>query len=323
MSKNKKFKDVRVFFHYLTMTYSLHRDIDPKPTMEDCAEFFTNFLRYMETLSLIEKKQDFVSDDQVVWLDRSFIEEQELEDKRKLITFKLAIKSAKYNQVRNVRDTITMKTKDFRKAPGDGDDESTYYLISYLSGQNSMICVQESNYYGIRIGKFTTYLRTKMEQYRASFGGQFDFWFEHTMVPCDEFLQELKHTRKIRLLSVYTDMASTKTFVDIAERPDLRDEVELVLRNPRRGKYIEAQTVEDYYSAMGDNKGILRIRVEGEKDDGGPFVLDTEGVQKKMIIHVKLLPDTFEVDSNSFFFEAQKMLYGAEGLPSEIIKTNL
>ena len=209
-----------------------------------------------------------------------------------------------------------MEEKGLLKEIMDGDDESTHFLISHIAGHKNLICVRESNYYGIRMGKFTQYLRKQMEAYRASIDGPFDFWFDHEIFPSDAFLDGLRDMRKITVLNVYASKSVANTFVDLSERADLRDETQLVLKNPRRGKYIHAQTIKDYYSAMSENQDILRITAQGERY-GVPFMLDTEGSQMKTEITVKLTARTREAVDSSFFEEANQALRTMGGIEDE------
>lgn len=316
MSKAKDTKKVPIYFHNLFMTYSTNRNVIPKPSIDDCVDFFAKSLTYTLSSPVQDRKIDFTADEQIVWLSDYKVTKKFLKDGHVMTTFKITIKSAKYNQVRNVRNTDTMEEKGLLKEVRDGDDESTHFLISHITGRNNLICVRESNYYGIRIGKFTQYLRKQMEAYRASINGSFDFWFDHEIFPSDAFLEGLKDMRKVTVLTVYTVKSVANTFIDLSERDDLRDESQLVLRNPRRGKYIRAQTIKDYYSAMSENQDILRITAHGQRY-GIPFTLDTEGSQMKTEITVKLTARTREVVDSSFFEEANQALHTMGGINDE------
>ena len=316
MPKTEGTKKVRIYFHHLLMTYSMNRNVVPQPSIDDCVDFFTRSLQYTLSSPVQDRKVDFAADEQIVWLDGCKVTKKLLDDRRTMTTFEITIKSAKYNQVRNVRNTNTMEEKGLLKEIMDGDDESTHFLISHITGRNNLICVQESNYYGIRMGKFTQYLRKRMEAYRASINGPFDFWFDHEIFPSDAFLDGLKDTQKITVLTVYTSKSAANTFVDLSDRDDLRDETQLVLKNPRRGKYIHAQTIKDYYSAMSENQDILRITAQGQRY-GIPFTLDTEGSQMKTEIAVKLTSKTKEVVGSSFFEEANQALRTMGGIEDE------
>lgn len=162
MPKTKVTKKVRIYFHHLLMTYSMNRNVVPQPSIDDCVNFFTRSLQYTFSSPVQDRKVDFAADEQIVWLDGYKVTEKLLDDRRTMTTFEITIKSAKYNQVRNVRNTNTMEEKGLLKEIMDGDDESTHFLISHITGRNNLICVQESNYYGIRMGKFTQYLRKRI-----------------------------------------------------------------------------------------------------------------------------------------------------------------
>ncbi|WP_283608565.1 hypothetical protein [Faecalispora anaeroviscerum] len=298
-------KKVPVYFYYLNITVGILREDAPQPSIQDFINYFNNALSFTQRKLALNRKLNFPKDEKVVWLDSYHLINPELPG-----NFNIAFKSAKYNHIRNVINTETMIEKGTVKNKPDGDEEFTHFCIRYQNGRDNLICIHESNYYGISIGKIVYYLNDMLAKYRDSNNVPYSYTITSSIMPCDSFLDELRRMKRVSVLKVEVEREDlSDDFLHLAGRDDVKDTVEIVLKKISRNKYIPKSAVEDYYNDMQQENKIKRITAEGT-NQSGPFRLDTELMKMKQSVSVDISEVTNEVNSDNFFEKAEELIIG-------------
>lgn len=293
-------KRVPVYFYYLEASRSNIQEDNRVYRLIDFITFFSEMLGSLSGKDLLERKHDFTSDEKVIWLDSY----EDLGNGN----YNLIFKSAKYNHIRNVIDTAVMQEKGTIKQRTDGDEEKTHLCIRYHSGQDRMICIHESNYYGMAIGRIIRYLNEKLELHRVETDGNYLYILQKEIMPCDDFLEELRKMRQISLLKVTVERQDLQDdFLRLAGRDDIKDTIDISIGKIKRNKYIPKNMVSEYYNDMQNENKIKRIIAEGANQSGS-FRLDTELIKMKQSISVDTSAITNEVDSTQFFVKAQELI---------------
>lgn len=233
-----------------------------------------------------ERKLNDKKSNKVYYLDK-------YDDKSENI-LKLCFISAKYNNVKNVIDTETLKSKGKLKSDKDGDEEKTHVFIVF-SNEN-IDCYVEYNYNGVSKTKIQSYLNACIKDYykETRFYG-----INLEIVPNDDFLQELAQAKKLNLVKFIMDKEdlNCSEFRDMSDRNDIRDEVELIYKPVIRTS-INKKTIADYLDKKEKSKKIKRIIVEAEGENS-TIRLDTEKMKKNYYMDVD-----YELDTNSFSTES-------------------
>lgn len=293
-------KKIPIYFYYLGVNV-LYTEGDVRPFRWSVfLHDFSSMLSWLMTASLSDRKEDFPSDEKIVWLDEI--------NRNTDNEFNLIFKSAKYNHVRNVIDTVHMEEKGRLKSQDDGDEEKTHIAIRYKVGNSRMICLHGNNFYGVTISKIIEYLTRKFECWRQqNHLAQKNTLFKEIMLE-DDFLRELYRMSKISLLTLTVDRQDFHDdFLRLANRDGVKETVNIQLRKINRMTDIPVNLVEEYYSEMNSERHIRRITVEGTNETG-TFKIDTDSIKKKQIINAQLSDITKEVMSDDFFAQAQNLL---------------
>lgn len=309
-------KPVPVYFYYINMRVAKLKDNLLTPYLEDVVFFLQEALQDLLKQTVKERKTDYKGEKRVVWIDTAkFDSKYKKNDPKKLDSWSadIVMKSAKYDQIRSVIDTDTMlENIDKRKSEKDGDEEKTHFCLRYYKNRDFVLCVEEFNYYGIRIGKLVSYLNERIENYREKLSGNYSYSFQSEIMPCNAFLEELRKMKSINLVTLGVARKSiTNQFMEYANRGDVCDTVDIVLKPDKQTKqerkYVRKSTVKAYFDGMQKNSDITRITAVGRNQNGN-FTLDTESMKTKQSIKVKVTEFTHEVKDSSFFLQAQAML---------------
>ncbi len=302
-------KKVPVYFYYVTVFAASMSGRD----IFRFSEFLHSFTKMLESLQgkeLIERKKDYFSDQKVVWLDELCVLGNG--------NYNLTFKSAKYNHVRNVIDTQIMEERGAIKRSVDGDEEKTHLCLRYNGRDNRMICIQESNYYGIGITKIVSYLNHSLASYREETDEDMKYSLVKEDMPGDDFLMELQRMKSISLLKVTVDRADMQDdFLRLANRDNIKDTIDITIGKVARFKFIPKNLVAEYYRDHRSANIIKRIVAEG-KNQSGPFRLDTEAIKMKQFLEVDTTELTDEVNSESFFSKSQEKIEDLRSRQNEI-----
>ncbi len=292
-------KKVPVYFYYLDATFSRLQNDGREYTTRNFIDTFSFFLEDLVKEDLNKRKYDFRLDEKVIWLDSYNIIGSGCYD--------LIFKSAKYNHVRNVIDTDSMTERGVIKTSSDGDEEKTHFCIRYVEGQPRFICIHESNYYGISISKIIFYLNERLSAYQVKHCEAVRWNLESEIMPCNDFLEELRKMKYISLLTVTVERREFKDdFMHFADRDNIKDTVDIVIRKEKRNKHIPKDLVRQYYNNLLDQNVVKRVVAEG-RNEGGAFRLDTELIKMKQSIDVDTSP-TNEVISERFFESVENLI---------------
>lgn len=293
-------KSVPVYFYYLNKRFT--RDA-PGTTPHPMSEFISDFKSMMDNIiakDLLHRKYEFFKDEKVIWLD-NFTEQGDG-------NFDLVFKSAKYNHIRTVIDTNSMQERGTIKNRGDGDEEKTHLCIRFAPGQDHLICIHESNYYGMAIGRILLYLNDALKKYKEDTDSSITWTMDKEIMACDNFLEELRKMKQVSVLTVTVErQAMENDFLRVAGRNDIRDTIDIGIGKTKRNKYIPKNLVQEYYGDMQNDHRIKRIIAQGS-NSAGPFKLDTELIKMKQKIDVETETITNEVISADFFAQAQILI---------------
>jgi hypothetical protein len=299
-------KKVPIYFYYLRPECTNVKGKNTDVKMKDFIDFFDDMLKYYLKRDLMERKADLASEEKVIWLEGY--------NKVGYGCYDLTINSAKYNHVRRIINTTTMEPRKIKKQRPDGDEEKTHLCIRYNKGKPEFICVHESNYYGMAIGRVVRYIIDMMKEYCESIDSDIQYHIAYQVVPCEDFLEELRRMRSISVLklSLDKDDLSKVGFLRVAGRNDIKNTVELCVHRKSRKKddVIPKSLIKEYfkdYNEGGKECKIKRIIAEGTNDTG-TIRLDTELIKMKHAIEVDLTGETAQVDSKHFFLKAQELI---------------
>ena len=298
-------KKVPVYFYYLDTIFSRLRNDGKDYSTRDFICSFSQFLEELSNEDLNSRKYDFSLDEKVLWLDSYYI--------TGLGCYDLVFKSAKYNHVRNVIDTDNMTERGIIKNRSDGDEEKTHFCIRYVEGQPRFICAHESNYYGISISKIMFYLNDKLSAYQVTHGENVRWNLESEIMPCNDFLEELRKMKSISLLTVTIERSDFQNdFMRFADRDSIKDTVDILIRKKKRNIPIPKDLVRQYYNNLLDQDIVKRVVAEG-RNEGGYFRLDTELIKMKQAVSVETTA-TNEVISESFFEKIEALICSERGI---------
>lgn len=305
MSNQKNTKSVPIYFYYLTI--SKQKDSEDKSTYDinQIVDSFSNLLEYVVAKQLSERKQDNTLSEKVVWL-ASF---ETLGNGNYDIIFK----SAKYNHVRNEIDTETMQEYGPRKSPKDGDEEKTHLCIRLTKGQHRFLAVHESNHYGISIKCIIDYLNAQFISYNEDTDDKYHYVLSYEIMPGDNFMSALKNARTTSVLKLTVGKEDIKDdFMQFANRNDIDDDVEILLKRPKGAKKFPENLIKSYYDDLQSNNRIKKISVKGTNASGN-FEIDTDLMKMKHCLSVHAENVTNEVNSKDFFDKAQAFIDETRG----------
>lgn len=293
-------KKVSVYFYYLNVQPSRIHSEGPTYTMNDFVSTFINFLDALAREPLATRKHDFFADEKIIWLDGF----TDLGNGNCDLIFK----SAKYNQVRTVIDTTSMITRGTIKTHSDGDEEKTHLCVRYVPGRTDMICIHESNYYGVRMQAIVRYLNEKFDKYLTATHSNIFWTLSKEFVVCEDFLAEVDKMRNISLLKVTIDHEDLGSdFLRLADRnDDVKSTIDISIGKVKRNKPIPKELIRNYYAQMMQGGIIKRVVADGS-NESGPIRLDTEAIKKKQSVTVETTP-IGEVRSEDFFSKVHELI---------------
>lgn len=228
-------------------------------------------------------------------------------DKGKNLRIDVVFKSAKYDQSRNVIDTVSMEQKGRIKKENDGDEEKTHLSLRLGEDQQLYVAVFESNYYGVGIKDIESYINEFAEKYYINNERDGTFRISFDPYLSTDFLDELKKMKKKNVLSITVDKeVLSSDFMFLAGRNDIKDTVTITVGKKGRGKNIPDDLIKSMYGEVGRDK-IKRIRVEGS-NQGGSLKIDTESLQLKHSLLVDTTNDTHEVSTFDIFKKIQEYI---------------
>ena len=295
MPNQESKKSVPIYFYYLAISKQKDSKDDTPYDMEQIVDSFSKMLSFVLEKDLTERRKDNTHSEKVIWLDSV----DNLGDGN----YNLIFKSAKYNHVRNVIDTETMKELGPRKRKQDGDEEKTHICIRLKKGEFRFLAAHESNHYGITLSCIVDYLNTQFEKYNEESDDKYHYKVTSEIMPDEDFLSSLKKARTMSVLELTVSKEDIKDdFMRFANRSDIADEVKICLKRPKGAKVFPDNLIKAYYEDS-QNKSkakIKKIVIKGTSESGR-FEVDTELMKMRHYLSVESSKDTNEVDSYDFF----------------------
>lgn len=299
MDTQGNMKKVPIFFYY--MSVETERSSTPYDAT-NTANLLCAIFSYLNENTLVNRRFELTGKKKVMWLH-----EHLRRDKGKNLCIDVVFKSAKYDQSRNVIDTVSMEQKGRIKKENDGDEEKTHLSLRLGEGQQLYVAVFESNYYGVGIKNVESYINEFAEKYYIDNekDGTFRIHFEPYL--STDFLDELKKMKRKNVLSITVDKdILSSDFMFLAGRNDIKDTITITIGKKGRGKNIPEDLIKSMYGEVGKDK-IKRIRVEGS-NQGGSLKIDTESLQLKHSLVVETTNDTHEVSTFDIFKKIQEYI---------------
>lgn len=295
-------KQVKVEFHYMSVE---RKKKSSDSTTYDIGEVITTIAAMFTLLinkNRVERKHDFASREKTIWLENF----TDLGNGN----FDIVFMSARYNRSRNVINTETMEQKGMLKQPKDGDEEKTHFCIRFKQGKDRFITINERNSDGITINEIKWYLNQQFEEYHVQFNTAFSYSIDFDIILSKDFLSELKKMKKINLLTLTVDKSDPlcSDFLRLAGRDSIKDTINISLGKKRgKGNDIPIDLIEEYFNETGFQKRIKKISVQGSNSEGS-LKIDTDSIQLKHSLEVRLVGTTNEVDSTDFFAQAKSVV---------------
>lgn len=261
--------------------------------------FEDDFITVLEELmakKANERKHDFSQDKKILYLDN-----YEYYPEHNMVNIKLL--SAKYDARRRVVDTDTLNDKGILKSFNDGDEEKNHICIKFLK-DNVALCLQESNYYGVGMGKIILYLQKAIKSFHKNQkdGCYYNLIYEN--IVSRDFLEALAKLRRVKAVKLTVDQeeVSVSDFKDLSGRADISPNVEILLKPTSSKMGIHKDTVKDFFKIYNDpGRRVKRVTVEGDGESKEVLSFDTEQMKQKIIVTVERTEDTGEVSTNSIF----------------------
>ena len=298
MNANDNKKRVQLYFYSMSIERT-KRSADGTPY--DISAIFVAFSQLLTSVlakDLINRKLDIESKDKTIWLDKF----TDLGDGN----FNLVFKSAKSNQSRFVRDTVTMEGRGILKKPEDGDEESTHILVRFRKDSDRFIAACEFNYYGIGTGDIKRYLNHQFESWQSETECAYSYAISFEILPSADFLTELGKMTKINVLRLTVDIAdfAQGDFQRFSGKNEFRTTVDISLHKSKGKKNnIPQDIIKEVYADTGGTKKIRKIAVEGSNQSGN-LKIDTESIQMRHSIMVETASKGGEVVTSDFFAKA-------------------
>ena len=269
-------------------------EIPSKPAQIIINEELKNVLDFIMLLPSENRIKDLKKREKVIYLESY---QHKIDDKGNNI-YCLKMVSLKYNQAREVLNKDTLKSKGWLKSRDDGDKEYNHIVI--VEKNNVIKAAFENNYYGLQsLGTVITYINDMTDEYfKRKEIDTYYFLTAHNEVSKD-FLEELQKMKIINSATIVIERErlGNTDFSKLANREELRDEVELTFKKTRK-KNIPQDIIKEYYNKKDDN-GIKRIYLNG-RSNTNKVKLDTQEMKENVKINVK--ENTLgEVDSEDMF----------------------
>lgn len=244
---------------------------------------FCNIFKDLNSKNKREKRHRVIGQKRVAYLSDYSL------DSSKSVIF-LRFTSAKYDSVRTVIDTNTLIEKsNLTKSQQDGEEEYNHMAIRFIDN-NKAVCVYESNKEGIGMTKAIEYLNTKIKATHVEKKDNKLYKIKHENLVSKDFLDALENIDRITMvkLSVNREQINVSDQKAFAQKNDLHNTVDIILKPAGRGLGILSDTVKDFYKMYNNPGSIVKsVTIEGEGEQKEPIKFDTEAMKKKEYISVK------------------------------------
>jgi hypothetical protein len=290
-------KQIKIEFNYMTVELKKKTVDSSAYDINKIIPVLSKMLSELIALPLSERKFDFKSKSKIVWIES-------VNDKSNG-NFDIVFRSARYNQSRDVIDTKTMKDRGVLKTKEDGDKENTHFCIRWENGQDRFWTIREQNSDGVTTNDIKDYINQKFGEYQIKNNENCSYSVEFSIVLSKDFLTELRKMKSINFLTLTMDKEdqSFGDFFNISKRNSIRETVEVSIHK-KRGKdnIIPYDLIEEYFNNTGTNKRIKKISVQGSNESQS-LKIDTDSIQLKHSITVKISQTTNVVESEDFFYQ--------------------
>lgn len=285
-----------IYFYDLKPT-ALNRNINK--IADDYEQEFINILDLLITQPLNERVWDIEADNKILYLDGYEV----LENIR---TVNMCFISAKYNSVRKVIDTETLKDKGYLKNKEDGDKEKNHISIKFYDDKNPL-CLYEYNKNGTSISRIINYVNRHIKSYHKSDEKKpgekgIRYKFDYKNIVSKDFLSSLDKVKRVKAVTLTVDRKdiNMSEIKELSGRGDLSTNADIVLKPEKTGIFHDI--VKDFFNIYNDkNKIIKRVTVDGDSEDKHPISFNTEQMKEKDTVVVDTDIITGEVKTDSIY----------------------
>ena len=260
----------------------------PDDVLEDLNDGMSWLLEKQE----INRKEDYTKDKKILYLDKmKYVEEKGI----LLLTFI----SAKYNSRRRVVDTETMKERGILKGKKDGDKEKIHIALQASDGDN-ITCLYEYNSNGIGFKRIIGYMQDRIQEYHKELDDKIKYRFESKNIVSLDFIKSLEKIQVIKAVTLTVDQEDIKVSESksFAGKDDISTDIDIIVKPASSRRSILTNTVKDFYKMYNDkDKIVKRITVDGDNEESGHLVFNTEQMKEKIIVEVSEEIGTGEVNS--------------------------
>lgn len=266
---------------------------------DDYEQEFINILDLLITQPLNERVWDIEADNKILYLDGYEV----LENIR---TVNMCFISAKYNSVRKVIDTETLKDKGYLKNKEDGDKEKNHISIKFYDDKNPL-CLYEYNKNGTSISRIINYVNRHIKSYHKSDEKKpgekgIRYKFDYKNIVSKDFLSSLDKVKRVKAVTLTVDRKdiNMSEIKELYGRGDLSTNADIVLKPEKTGIFHD--TVKDFFNMYNDkHKIIKRVTVDGDSEEKHPISFNTEQMKEKDTVVVDTDIITGEVKTDSIY----------------------
>lgn len=269
--------ELAVYAHYFDSKRKWQRGAEEPESFEDD---FIAVLEYIDSQKEINRKLDLKESKKVIYL-----KEYEYDSKQNAVL--LHFISARYAKIRKVVNADTLlEQKAKKKGKRDGDEEHTYLIIKFKS-QKDGVCLIANNTSGISLVKIVTYLDEFIEKYhKDKLKDKIRYKIITNNIVSKDFLKNLAKAKRIKGVKLTVDSkdVNVSDYKDFAEKSDLSEDIEIVLKPS--GKGIFENTVKNFFNLYKKNT-VRRIYVSGEDNNGEAVSFDTEKMKERIYLTIR------------------------------------
>ncbi|OOQ59120.1 hypothetical protein [Mucilaginibacter pedocola] len=206
-------------------------------------------------------------------------------------------KSARHTFRPNLIDRQTGEERPSPKRLSEGDIEKTHFAFKITKSE--VFLVVEINGNGISANQIVEYFGAFTKKYLTSKGEPKNFTIVFFKIGREDFLEEIKSMKTIRLAKVFFDkkLLGSNCLAFSNRTSNLQRDIELTVKAESRSDITE--TAIDFYNSFTNKteKSISKVRIEGKDRNGTEVALDTSFMEKLDSVDVSINATTGEVET--------------------------
>lgn len=221
----------------------------------------------------------------------------------------LFFKSSKYHHRPPLIDKDTTEERDNPKKLSEGESEKTHAVLKYFDDE--VILVKEDRMHGMSIKNIVYYFNKFLWQMRHDADNPINYVVDFSIIPNDDFLQELNNLSRVIIGEVYIDRQILGSdFLNIASRTEeIQSLIQLNIKAQKK-KSIKDAALEIYYKFTAESSLIKKIRIFGLNNIGERILLDSDLLKKMGYVSADLDESTGIVNSEQILESLTSIISG-------------